>query len=95
MQVNIIKQTHKETIPAGQLEFKQDKVILKYNDYLLMRVLKALFSRSICSKCREGDKTTKKLHVFAPLEVLRFIKRPFFFDDKDVTHNWKYQEIIA
>jgi hypothetical protein len=95
LHVFIEKQVKSGRRPAGEL-FKSvgGRIILHYDDYMLMRIVKAVLSRSLCSKSHTSGKTSKEVacsHVDRLKVLLAKIKRPYFFGDK-VIHPWKYVE---
>ena len=80
-------------LPAGEMEQVGSHVKLHYNDYLLMRILKAVFSRSICRKSTQDGKTTKCICPNKFETALRFVKRPYFFMD-NAHAVWKFTEVM-
>lgn len=94
MNLGIVRVTPKSKSPAGELVVEGNMVKLFYDDYLLMRVFRALFSRSLCCKHRDGEKTVKSLAKNKLTEVLRLVKRPYFFEDI-TPRNWKYSETLG
>jgi hypothetical protein len=92
--IGIVRVTPKTKTPAGELVVEGSLVKLFYDDYILMRIFRSLFSRSLCSKCVADGKTTKHLAKNKLTEVLRLVKRPYFFEDI-TPRNWKYSETLG
>ena len=93
--VFIEKQTRTGREPAGELVFDGKRTVLYYGDFNLMRVITALFSKSMCHKHEADDgKVTKAVATHKLPLVLEKLRRPYFFGEHH-DRLWKFSKVLS
>ena len=93
LQIFLEKRTHKETRPVAELSVIGNDLQVGTDDGALLTMLKGLATRPLCCVTVDKGAVSKTPATNKFKEMLRYIKRPYFFSDK-VERPWRYFEVI-
>jgi len=95
-EVFLEKRTHKGSQPIAEILFNSSKNVIQVetDDSSLITLLKGLSTRPMCQVTTHLGATTKEVTSNRFKEMLRYIRRPYFFSDR-VERKWKHREVIT
>lgn len=94
-QVFLEFRSHTGKKPIAEIKFDENSNVMdvETDNVSLIPLLKGLATRPMCSIETRGQTTIKVPTKHRFRELLRYIKRPFFFSEP-VERIWKYREVI-